>query len=64
MFLSRIRDRVREDSEQSWLNTELTTATSSMDQQAALEQATLEVFPKLSKRALFLPVIANLATLS
>jgi biopolymer transport protein ExbB/TolQ len=32
--------------------------------QAALDQATLEVFPKLSKRALFLPVIANLATLS
>jgi biopolymer transport protein ExbB len=32
--------------------------------QAALEQATLEVFPKLTKRALFLPVIANLATLS
>jgi biopolymer transport protein ExbB len=32
--------------------------------QAALEQATLEVYPKLTNRALFLPVLANLATLS
>jgi biopolymer transport protein ExbB len=31
---------------------------------AAMEQATLEVYPTLSKRALFLPVIANLATLA